>query len=197
MAKMWVGLMISKSLLYKDDKLIGRELGSIFGEDLLEHRTACSDQMIKSGEYYIFVLCKDFWKHADMAVRNRNIIGVIPSKEEPHFFTSKEVDDFVLSAGKRIEDGIVWEAGDVVKVKDGYLSGLYGIVEKVVSKKKCRILFSFYVRQFSENLNVTSLEYIGKIPGYCNESNVNGNPIIVGTHIVHKSKLYRSAGRES
>ena len=67
---------------------------------------------------------------------------------------------------------------------------------KTISSKKVKVFFSFYVRQFSEDLGVTSLEFIGKVSGYEFPAGVVDKPIVIGAHVVHHRKLHREPSRK-
>lgn len=185
----WIGFVVRMTTLAKKG-LLRQEVFSTLGDDILDYRVACSEEMRNSGEYYIFILCKRPTECIELLVKSRSIVSVIPDRNSPHFFSDKEVDDFVSSACYRKEDDVEWSVGDFVRVRSGYLGGLYGVVVKVLSSNKCLVSFSLYVRVFSDKLNVSNLEYICKTPGFHEGLDVN-KPIVIGTHIVHKSKLYR------
>lgn len=191
----WIGLMVSRTLHYNDVKAISRELKVIFEDDLIGYKVACNDQMSASGEYFIFVHCSNYRDHVESISKCHFITSIIPSRDNPHVFSAKEVNDFVSSAGHKESDDKIFKNGDVVLVKDGYLRGLYGIVTKELSRKKLKIFFSFYVRQFSTDLSVTSLEFIGKVSGYEFSEGVI-KPVIIGAHIVHHGKLHRGSSRK-
>jgi len=195
MDAVWIGLMVSRTLPYNDVKAISRELKVIFGDDLIGHKVVCNDQMSATGEYFIFVHCSNHWDHIESIRKCHFVTSVIPSRDNPHIFSVKEVNDFVSSAGHKESDDNIFKNGDVVLVKDGYLKGLYGIVTREVSRKKLKVFFSFYVRQFSMDLSVTALEFIGKVSGYEFPDCV-GKPVIIGAHIVHHGKLHRGSSRK-
>ena len=193
----WIGLMASRTLSHADDKAISRELRLIFGSDFLEYRVVCNEQMSASGEYFLFVRCSNYQEHKDALNSCHFITGVVPSRNEPHHFSLKEISGFLTSAEKKTETGACLHNGDVVLVKTGYLKGLYGIVTKELTRKKVKVFFSFYVRQFCESFGVTSLEFVGSVSGYEFPSEVVGKPIVIGAHVVHHRKLHRPAGRKS
>jgi len=191
MNKIWVCLMVSRTLSNTNLKAISRELTVVFRDDLLGFKVVCNDQMSASGEYYIFVNCDNYREHIEAINRCHFITSVVPDRESPHPFTPKEIVEFLTSAGLKEEPSGTLENGDVVLVKDGYLKGLYGVVTKEMPRKKFKVFFSFYVRQFTESLRVTSLEFIGKVSGYEFPSEVVGKPIVIGAHVVHHRKLHR------
>lgn len=197
MDAIWVCLMANRSLDNKDHKTIKKELTCIFQEDLVEFKVGCNDQLLQSGEYYLFVKCADFWKHTEAIRKNHFISSVVPSVEQPHNFSSKEIVSFLSSIGQKEAEQQSLENGDMVLVKSGYLKGLYGVVIKNISAKKYKILFSFYVRQFFESFPVAELEFIGKVSGYQFQSDSISQPVIIGAHIVHNSKLHRTECRKS
>lgn len=197
MDKVWICLMVSRTLPHDNTKDIVRELTLIFGKDLLGHKVVCTDQMSDSGEYYLFTHCGNYWDHKEALSRCHFITGVIPNRDAPHHFSDKEIAEFLSSAGKTDKATVGLDNGDVVLVKEGYLKGLYGIITKEInSGKKFKVFFSFYVRQFSETLRVTSLEFIGKVSGYEFPAEVVGKPIVIGAHVVHHRKLCRPESRK-
>lgn len=195
MDAVWICLMVSKSLDYKDSKAIEKELSLMFGEDLIDYKVGCNDDLTQSGEYYLFVRCYNYWSHSEAVLKNHFVTSVVPSHDNPHNFSPKEITSFLSSIGHKEQQNSQLENGDVVLIKNGYLKGLYGIVTKMLSAKKYRIFFSFYVRQFSENFSVTDIEFIGKVSGYQFPAEDISKPIIIGAHIVHHRKLYRAEGR--
>ena len=198
MDAVWVCLMVNKSLDFKDAKNIKKELTCIFHEDLVDFKVGCNDQLSHSGEYYLFVKCLDYWKHTEAIQKNHFVSCVIPSVETPHCFSSKEITSFLSSIGHKETEQATLQNGDVVLVKSGYLKGLYGIIIKMVTVKKYKVFFSFYIRQFYENLPVTELEFIGKVSGYQFSTESISQPVIIGAHVVHHHrKLYRTEGRKS
>jgi hypothetical protein len=186
--------MVSKSLDYEDTNTISRELKLAFGLDMLGYRIVCNDNLIETGEYYLFVQCRNYSEHLESVNQNRYITGVVPSRASPHVFSDIEVEEFEKSVGKKEVVVGGFKNGDVVLVTEGYLKGLYGIVVKELSSKKVKVFFSFYVRQFYENFNVTCLEFIGKVNGYEFPSEVIGKPLVIGAHVVHHRKLHRPTG---
>ena len=192
----WIGLMASRTLLHSDDKSISRELKLIFGDDFIGYRAVCNEQISASGEYFLFVNCSNYQEHKEALNHCHFITGVIPSRDEPYHFSLKEISGFLVSSEKTVETGACLNNGDVVLIKTGYLKGLYGIVIKELTRKKVKVFFSFYVRQFFESFGVTSLEFIGRVSGFEFPNETVGKPIVIGAHVVHHSKLHRSEGRK-
>jgi hypothetical protein len=197
MEKFWIGLMVGRVLSHKDEKAISNELSLMFGDDLHDWKVVCNDQLEATGEYYLFVQCSNYWKHIPDINKSHYVKSIIPSRDNPHKFTEKEISVFLASAKKKEETKNSLVNCDVVLVKDGYLKGLYGIVVKSLPCKKFKIFFSFYVRQFYEVLGISSLEFIGKVPcGDFSQESVK-KPLILGANIVYNHKLHRSRCRKS
>jgi len=187
--------MVNKSLSPNNETAISNELRLIFGEDLLEFKVVCNDNISSSGEYYLFVNCQNYGEHVERLGRCNFVTGVVPSIETPYRFSPKEIGDFSSSAVKKEEKNHIFNSGDVVLVRDGYLKGLYGIVTEEAKSKKFKVFFSFYVRQFSEIFCVKSLEFIGRV-SECEFSFSGKKPVIIGAHVVHNSKLRRPENRK-
>lgn len=198
MGMVWICFMVSRTLAHDKPEDINRELTLIFGNDFSARKVVWNEQMEKTGEYYLFVCCDKYWNHIDEIGKCHFITGVVPFMDAPHHFSLKDIEEFSLSVEKKEEDTHCIVSGDMVLVKDGYLKGLYGIVSKeAIRNKKCKVFFSFYVRQFSEILKVTSLEFICKLSESELFTEVVCNPIVIGAHVVHHHQLYRAEGRKS
>ena len=197
MDKVWICLMVSRTLLHDDVNAISQELKLLFGSDLFGYKVVWNEHMAESGEYYLFVHCGNYWDHAEAIEKSHYVTGIVPSKESPHHFNRNEISEFLASVGHKEVKDEGFDNGDVVLVKTGYLKGLYGIVIKSLTHKKCKVFFSLYVRQFSKSLCVTSLEYIGKVSGYKFPTGVVAKAVIIGAHVVHHSELCRKSDRKS
>jgi transcription antitermination factor NusG len=161
--KEWIGLMVNGTFHHGDRKAALDQIKAALEGDLIEKKVVCSEHMATStGEYYVFVRCHDYQSHIDSLKRNAAVVSVVPSFENPHLFTEKEVDTFAgsVSTSEKPEE---LREGDMVLVKDGYLKNLYGVVDGEPTGKKCRVVFSFHLRKFSVKLTVTSLQLVGNV----------------------------------
>lgn len=162
MSDAWICLMVSAAFKQGEKGAVGKEVASIFGDDLLGVRTVSNDTMTGStGEYYVFVRCSDWDSHVERVEKSSAVVSVVPSYRNPHYFTEKEIEAF---GGSTVEKKPgAFRRGDMVFVKEGYLRNLYGVVEKTIGEKRCRVAFSFHLRKFSENISVTWLKLVANI----------------------------------
>lgn len=161
MASEWIGLVINGQYHHGDQSLVVREIGHILGEDSVSSKIVCTPMMAKTGEYYLFVRCKDFHNHAEDIGKSLAVLRGIPSLTSPYLFSDEEVRQFSGSVDCP-DEKVKLEYGDMVLVKKGYLKGLYGIIIGELKNGKRVVAFSFYMRKFKENLNPTDLEFITK-----------------------------------
>ena len=191
----WFGLMVNKTLPYNDTEAVSREMTVIFNVDIIGHKIVCCDQMESSGEYYVFVYCKDYWSHAGDVSRNHYVTDVIPSKDNPYRFKEREVMEFVDSVECVRGNKFQLMKGDVVLIKDGYLKGLYGVIAEAKSENKYKVFFSFYVKQIFEYFDVTEMDLVDSASGFQVNPEVLEKPIVLGAHVVHNRKLHREKCR--
>jgi hypothetical protein len=88
--------------------------------------------------------------------------AALPSYEKPRLLDDEEVEAFCQSLGGEPEE---FHEGDVIRVLDGYLSGLYGIVVEVVDGGSCVAVFRFYVKTLKERLGPGCFEVVGNVRG--------------------------------
>lgn len=161
MAGKWICLMISTSFHHGDKEAIGRDIGRIFGDDLIEIRIVCDEAMEASGEYYGFVCCENYIDHIDELVNSAAVLRVVPSYNSPHIFTVKEIEQFGNSVVESQTPGD-FIYGDIVMVKMSYLQNLYGMVVNP-GAKKCTVLFRLYTDAFIKKIPVTCLEWVDNL----------------------------------
>jgi transcription antitermination factor NusG len=161
----WLCVTMKASFQHGDRKAALRELEAVFGGDLEEVRSVCNESMAGStDEYYVFVRCKEYQSHVEALSRTSAVVGVVPSYDNPHHFSTKEVEEFAGSV-ERKDKVRAFERGDMVVVKEGHLKGLYGVVCGKASKRQLKVAFSFYLGMFMETLSVTRLEYVANVLG--------------------------------
>ena len=154
--------MVDSSLRHGDRAAVEKEVSAMFGDDLAELRSVCSAEMSSTGEYYVFVRCGDYRLHADKLRASSVVQTAVPSFDSPHMFCDSEVDEFAGSATRK-EKPRELDRGDMVLVKEGYLKNLFGVVSGRTGPRRYRVVFSFYLRKFAENLSVTALEFVGNV----------------------------------
>lgn len=161
MAGPWICLIVNSLFHNGDKKVLAGELCRVFGDDLEEVRIVCDDQMEASGEYYTFVKCSDYHKHLDEVIASYAIVNTVLTYENPSFLSDAEVEEFVTSV-TLTEVPRIFCMGDIVKVTEGEMAGLEGIVLEP-SQNKCIVLFRLFTRKFTKKIFVTSLVYVDNV----------------------------------
>ena len=194
--KQWICLMVNGTFHHGDRKAALDQITAALEKDLIEKKVVCNEHMTTStGEYYVFIRCHNYYSHIENLKRISAIVSVIPSFENPHFFTTKEIQSFAGSVVDSDKPGKLIK-GDMVLVKEGYLKNLYGVVGGDFVGKKYKVLFSFHLRKFSENITVANLQLIGNIFD-TNLKPISGQnsevPKIVKRHQLHRkpSRKYK------
>jgi hypothetical protein len=142
--------------------LLQSEVHRIFGDDFLDMvvigEKLCEDHFEMLAENYIFVKCANYDEHIDELKRSKIVIGVLDNYDRPNFISEEEI----LTFQKRIERdkkyGVLY-VGDVVKVREGYLKNLKGVVVKVINDNYYDVMFKLHTRTFSEEMTRKNLEF--------------------------------------
>jgi len=115
-----------------------------------------------SEETYAFVKCHNYHSHVDRLKHSPAIKTVLASFDSPCFLSDLEVKDFITSAKPTVESG-VFKTGDVVRVKNGFLSNLVGLVIKAVGKRRYSVAFNFHIRRFRQRISAKDLILVGNV----------------------------------
>ena len=127
------------------------ELKSVLYPGVTEIVVVNDPEILKTGEYFVFLSSKNFLKKKDDIVKLSSVLRVESRGETPYRFSDKEVSGFVKSIEKQ-DQSVPLKKGDVVVVREGYLKNLFGLV---CGNKggKVKVLFKFHVRKFHELLD--------------------------------------------
>lgn len=155
----WVCILVSNSYLRRGENVIRGEIKKIFGKDFIDFSLTPSDN---TEETYAFVKARNYSSHSERFASSALVKCILPNSESPFFLSDQEVFDFVTSATPQ-GDTNKFIPGDIVRVTKGYLSNLTGIVIGSSEKDQYAVVFRFYLRHFSEIVNVSCLERHGNI----------------------------------
>lgn len=106
-------------------------------------------------EDYFFVSCANFVDKIPLLKNSIYFAGVLPSYENPKPISNEEIELLKQSVVKKNEK--VFYYGDVVLVKNGLYSNLYGIFLSNVDEK-CKVGFKFCAKKFIEEISFKDLE---------------------------------------
>jgi hypothetical protein len=115
-----------------------------------------------SEETYAFVKCLNYHRHIDRLKHSPAIKTVLASFDSPCFVSETEVRDFISSANPPVRS-CEFRAGDVVRVVNGALSNLVGLVVEDAGKNRYLVSFSFHIRRFRQRIPAKDLTFIGNI----------------------------------
>jgi len=140
------------------DRMIA-EVGRVFGDDLVEVRAVAPPD--DSSDSYCFVKCSSYLPHVGELVSSPMVRAALPSYEHPQPLTDDEVNEFCASLEPQAAADL--SRGDLVKVRDGYLSGLFGIVLGPAGAGRWSVLFRFHIRDFEEKLAPCQVEVLDNV----------------------------------
>lgn len=157
----WVCANVDSKQIRRNNavELIRSDLKKIFGSSLEEVVIAgakLDDNSFESSvENYIFIKTKDYYKGVQGLRASRIISSVLSDYSNPSFISEEEVR--VFAEGSLLSDEKDFEYADVVKVKEGTLKDLKGIVLKKKEGEIYEVFFRMCTRQFTENLHRDNL----------------------------------------
>lgn len=142
-----------------------QEIGDCFGSDCLDV-VIMGDQFAEfcvelAAENYIFVRCSDYFSHVPALKACRVIKGVLDSYDSPSFVSPDEVDEFQETVEAKGQTGELL-MGDVVRVREGRLKNLQGVVVSM-SGTRYVVFFKLFTRRFTERISKKNLVRMGSI----------------------------------
>lgn len=158
----WICLLISPSFFRRGSEVLESELEKIFGDDMTELRVVFGDEHKDVEEFYAFIRCRNYSDYVSGLMSSSAIKGVLATYENPVYLSDADVRAFIESIDEE-DIPCNLSVGDVVKVKEGYLSGLTGLVTKDVGYQKYDVLFSFHTRKFNEEMPMSHLTLVDSI----------------------------------
>ncbi len=155
----WICILLNHQYSKKESlDIVRKEMGKIFGKDELGVEIAKSGKCDAEGfGYYAFVNCLNYEKHVSGLRRSRVIYDVLPSYKSPHFLSEEEVLSFKESAENGGKPKELFY-GDLVKVEEGYLKNLYGIIRLKNDDGTYKVFFKLYTMKFNEDLSPKVLD---------------------------------------
>jgi transcription antitermination factor NusG len=155
----WICILLNHQYSKKESlDIVRKEMDKVFGEDNLGVEIAKSGTCDSEGfGYYAFVNCLNYENHVSGLRRSRVIYDVLPSYKSPHFLSEEEVLSFKDSAENEGRPEELFY-GDLVKIEDGYLKNLYGIVKSKNDDGTYKVFFKLYTMKFDEDLSPRVLD---------------------------------------
>lgn len=183
----WICVSINPHFLHYHDK---EELTDLFYEifkfDYIEHYLMDEEDGEKDYEFdrYVFVHCKQYKPYISELRKNRYIKNVLNSFDDISPIPEKEIFEIKTTASNVVFDDDYFVNrtgfllfGDIVKVLDGSLSSMNGVVIKECEKKKdfYYVYFRLFVDSFYKKIHISNLEFKTSIFKFIK------NPVIKGT----------------
>lgn len=133
-----------------------------FGKDLKDVTlVSCGDM---PEDTYIFIKCRNYHDHIGGLIRAGVILTALPSTANPDFLSESDVNEFIQSMAAPVAKSGDFAKGDLVMVRDGYLTNLVGII-LAEEKLQYKVCFRLHTRHFTEKLKAAELEYKGHVIG--------------------------------
>lgn len=158
----WICLLVNPKYYRRGKEVIELELFKVFGDDLVELRVIIDDESTDAEEYYAFIRCRNYQEHLSKLMNCRVIKGVLSSYDSPTYLSHEDVKGFISSINEE-EIPECLSVGDVVKVNEGYLSGLTGLVVKDKGSMIYEVKFKFHTREFEEEIPITHLTLVDSV----------------------------------
>lgn len=146
---------------------VRRHLAGLFGDDLIDFVVVgdwISDDSVEScGDSYVFIKTCNYHSHVKALRASRMVSGVLDSYDAPIYVDEQDVVVFREKMAVERMDPLTFHFGDVVKVREGYLKGLHGVVCDPTTHKTCNVLFKFFTRSILQKLSVKNIELKGSV----------------------------------
>ena len=155
----WICLLINRKLVRKKDTFVHIKeiLTSFLKDDLVSvympQELYDDYNLTLSADNYVLVKCKKYESHIEDFKNCSVVVNVLSDVNNPVFLSDSEVENFKKGFKST---SVKFLKGSVVKIKEGYLSGLYGIVVGS-NADKCKVFFKLFSIQFIEELPKSNL----------------------------------------
>jgi transcription antitermination factor NusG len=158
----WICLLVNPNFYRRGKVMLQAEMNKIFGPDMLELRVVFGEEHKDVEEFYAFVRCTNYHDHVSALMGSSAIKSVLSTYDNPVYLSDAEVKEFIESIEyEDVPDNLA--VGDVVKVKEGYLSGLTGLVTKARESHTYQVTFRFHTRKFHEEMPISHLTLVESI----------------------------------
>lgn len=139
-------------------EVFGKDMQDIFFMDTNEEET--KEEQTNS---YVLVKCKNYFKYVKQLKKCKYIVSAIETFDNPYFIPEEEVLVFRKNIEKQENSYIPQKliSGDIVKVKDGCLKGMFGLVLKYYKSNKALVFFKFHSLSFQERYEEKRLVLCG------------------------------------
>jgi len=152
----WICLIVNSSYCRGSHESLEKSICGVVGDDFIELKVLLDDNYVEDS--YAFLKCSDFSKHVQNLRKVGAIRTVLDSYANPRYLTEEEVQGvFKKEVPKGSESILIY--GDVVKVTDGYLNGLTGIIYERDEEDLYRVCFKLHTRSFIDILPRSILDY--------------------------------------
>ncbi len=162
----WVCLSVNTHGIKKDGSLekLKEDIKRAFDGDFLDFVAVgdwYSDASAEISDNYAFVKCNDYFAHVKKIRECRVIAGVLDSYDNPIFSSEQEISSF----RKNLSERPVYDycCGDFVKIKDGYLKDLFGLICGKHGKNNYKVMFRFYTKKFTKPISPQNMIFISNI----------------------------------
>jgi len=155
------------------EELLRKTAEEIFGEDFYDI-CVIGDKITEEtfethAESYFFVRCSNYHNHSQEVKRSSVITLVLPSTDNPDIVSNADIDLFKETSNEKFRNDQKFMSGDIVRVKDGYLQNLTGIVLEENKDGSYAVFFRLYTRQFVEKIKDKNIVFVGRLFDYSSQ----------------------------
>lgn len=158
----WLCFVVSPTYCRKGKDAVLSEIRQIFDDDdLVDIRFVEAEEEWASEGDYCFLKCNRYEHYIASLKQSAAIVGVLPSYESPEYLSDDDVSSYYGHLDNGRTDRLF--RGDIVIVTGGYLTGLIGIVKRLVGQNVYQVVFRFYIRCFEELLPIDRLLFLDNL----------------------------------
>lgn len=183
MGEWYCALLNNKALRGVKDvrKHVNLSFKSIFGKDLCDvcvPGEQLTDKLFElESENYVFFCCKNYTKHCVNVKKHSLIRLVLPETNHPEAIDKEEIESFTSSIMEVHSSEV--NLGDEVKVREGYLKNLYGVVLEELEGDRYRVAFYLHTRIVEEEMRKNNLVSVGTIFKHFRKQVILRKPVIL------------------
>jgi hypothetical protein len=152
----WLCIIVNSSYCRGSCEALERSICGVVGEDFIELRVLPDENYVEDA--YAFLKCHNFPEHVQNLRKVNAIRTVLDSYASPRYLMEEEVEGLFKKETPKGSDSILIY-GDVVRITEGYLNGLTGIIYERDEEGLYRVCFKLHTRSFIDILPRSILDY--------------------------------------
>ena len=155
------------------EEFLRKTAEEIFGEDFYDICVIgdkITDETFEThAESYFFVRCSNYQNHSQDVKRSSVVTLVLPSTDNPDKVSDADINLFRNTSNEKFRNDKKFMSGDIIRVKEGYLQNLTGIVLEENKDGSYAVFFRLYTRQFVEKIKSKNIVFVGRLYDYSSQ----------------------------